>query len=70
MLSERTHGSLPNTSKVNPKREGKKQSNTITLRSGKEIEEPKRGVANAKDKEEMVEEKKAENSIKGSVKLD
>ena len=40
MLSERLHGSLPSTSEVNPKREGKKQCQAITSRSGKTMEEP------------------------------
>ena len=40
MLSERPQGSLPSTSKVNPKREGKEHCKVITLRSGREVAAP------------------------------
>ena len=37
MLSERPQGSLPSTSKVNPKEKGKEHCKVITLRSGREV---------------------------------
>ena len=37
MLSERPQGSLPSTSKVNPRGEGKEHCKAITLRSGREV---------------------------------
>ena len=37
MLSERPQGSLPSTSEVNAKGEGKEHCIEITLRSGKEV---------------------------------
>ena len=40
MLSERPQGSLPNTSVVNPRGEGKEHCKAITLRSGREVAEP------------------------------
>ena len=39
LLSERQHGNLPNTSEVNPRREGKEHCKAITLRSGKTLEQ-------------------------------
>ena len=40
ILNERDQGSLPSTSEVNPKREGKEHCKAITLRSGREIAAP------------------------------
>ena len=37
LLIERQRGELPSNSKVNPRREGKKQVKVVTLRSGKEL---------------------------------
>ena len=37
MLSERPQGSLPNTSEVDAKGEGKEHCIAITMRSGKEV---------------------------------
>ena len=41
MLTERPQGSLPSTSEVNPKTEGKEHRKSITLRSGREIATPR-----------------------------
>ena len=41
MLSERPQGSLPSTSEVNPKGEGKEHCKAITLRSGREVAAPR-----------------------------
>ena len=38
MLSKRPQGSLPSTSEVNPRGEGKEHCKAITLRSGREVE--------------------------------
>ena len=40
MLFERPQGSLPSTSEVNPKGEGKEHCKAITLRSGREVAAP------------------------------
>ena len=40
MLSERPQGSLPSTSEVNPRGEGKEHCKAITLRSGREVAAP------------------------------
>ena len=40
MLSEIPQGSLPSTSKVNPKGEGKEHYKAITVRSGREVAAP------------------------------
>ena len=40
LLTKRQQGSLPSTSKVNPRIEGKEQCKVITLRSGKELATP------------------------------
>ena len=40
MLFERPQGSLPSTSEVNPKGEGKEHCKAITLRSGREVVTP------------------------------
>ena len=37
MLTERPQGSLPSTSEVNPRREGKEHCKAITLQSGKKV---------------------------------
>ena len=39
LLSERQHGNLPSTSKINPRREGKEHCKDVTLRSGKTLEQ-------------------------------
>ena len=39
LLSERQHGNLPSTSKVNQRREGKEHYKDVTLRSGKTLEQ-------------------------------
>ena len=44
LLSESQSISLPSTLEVNPIKEGKYQCYAIFLRSGKEIEDPKKGV--------------------------
>ena len=49
MLTERPQGSLPSTSEVNPRTEGKEQCQAITLRSGKIVENPT--VATSESKE-------------------
>ena len=41
MLSERPQGSLPSTSEVNTRREGKEHCKAITLRSGREVAAPR-----------------------------
>ena len=38
MFNERQHGNLTSTSEVNPRRDGKEQCKSITLRSGKKLE--------------------------------
>ena len=40
MLSEKPQDSLPSTSEVNPRREGKEHCKVITLRSGREVAAP------------------------------
>ena len=40
LLTERQHGSLPRNLEVNPRREGNEHVKAITLRSGRELEEP------------------------------
>ena len=39
LLSERQHENLLNTSKVNPRREGKEHCKVVTLRSGNTLEQ-------------------------------
>ena len=41
MISERAQGSLPSTSRVNPRGEGKEHYKAITLRSGREVVTPR-----------------------------
>ena len=42
LLNERKQVNLPSTSKVNPRREGIEHYKVITLRSGKELEGPRK----------------------------
>ena len=44
LLNERQHDNLPSTSKVNPSREGIEHYKEITLRSGKELERPRKSM--------------------------
>ena len=37
LLTKRQHGSLPNNSEVNPRREGNEHVKAVTLRSGREL---------------------------------
>ena len=56
MVFERQQGSLPSASKVNLKGEDMEHYKTITLRNGKEREEPKRAKVVAKKLDELVDE--------------
>ena len=62
LFSERQQGNLPNTSKVNPRRDRKEHFKAITLRSGKIVETDIHGH---EDKEKSVEDndKEAETSV-------
>ena len=55
MIFEEQQGSLPNTSKVNLKEEDMEHYEAITLINEKELEEPKRVEADAKELDELVE---------------
>ena len=64
LLSKRQLSTLPSTSEINPRREGKEQCNTIIMRSCKEIEGAKRGAIVTKEREKLVEEEKGKHSTK------
>ena len=72
LLSERQHGNLPNTSEVNPRREGKEHCKAVTLRSGKTLEqsveaqeEDENPTGNEKSNAEIAED--AEKLVKKPV---
>ena len=63
LLSERQHGNLHSTSKVNPRREGKDHCKAVTLRSGKTLkqsvkaqEEDGKSVGDEKSSVEIAED--------------
>ena len=47
LLNESQHNNLPSTLKVNPRREGIEHCKAITLRSGKELEGPRKATGEA-----------------------
>ena len=56
LLIERQHGSLPNNSRVNPRREGNEHVKVVTLRSGGELAVPRHPpVIGGEETEEVIQ---------------
>ena len=64
MLSKRQLGALPSNSEVKPMRGGMEQCNSIRLRSGKELEGPRRPKEVGKELELLLEKENGQKSIK------
>ena len=62
MFNERQQGNLPSTSKVNPRRDGKKHCKAITLRNEKTIEKLIQNSAENNEDSVESEEDNARNS--------
>ena len=58
LLLEERQGSLSNTLEVNLEEEDLKHYEAITLRSDKELEDPRREGVDAKELDELVKEEK------------
>ena len=64
MLSERQLGALLRNFEVNLRRGGMEQCNSITMRSGKELEGPRRTEEVRKELELPLEKEKGQNLLR------
>ena len=64
LLSERQHGNLPSTSEVNPRREEKEHCKSVTLRSGKTLEQ---SVEAQEEKKKLMGDEKSSAKIAKDV---
>ena len=67
LLSKRQVGSQPSKFEINPRREGNEQCNVIVLRSGREIERPKKSVAIIPEKDESTKKYKPKKKAKEAI---